>query len=170
MRGCRPLLLHDHSAESCSRSPDGAWRGLHTSASARASLVPTHLRSIFSVESPFCTGMLRSAGSHARPLLKLRTSWRCFGTASPEQELEDKLRGSIDGVQHVKVSNHRILQASYAGRCPATEAAQWAAQVTDTSGGCGTMYDVSITADAFRHASGFPCCQCYAVCPGLECG
>ena len=49
-------------------------------------------------------GMLRSAGSHARPLLRLHTSWRCFGTESPEQQLENKLRGLIDGVQHVKVS------------------------------------------------------------------
>ena len=95
--------------------------------------------------------MLRSAGSHTRALLRRGGLVRslCFGTVSPEQQLEDKLRGSIDGVQSVKVSHVMFMRHWLP---TAAELAHWAAQVTDTSGGCGTMYDVNITADAFRHA------------------
>ena len=54
-------------------------------------------------------------------------------------------------MQHVKVSkSHNRVRLC--GPLSAAEVAHWAAQVTDTSGGCGTMYDVNITADAFRHA------------------
>ena len=78
----------------------------------------THLPSFcFNLHGSSSEGMLRSAGSHARPLLRLLRvhrqagPLRCFGTASPEQQLEDKLRGSIDGVQHVKVSTSHNLRA-----------------------------------------------------------
>ena len=39
--------------------------------------------------------------------LPVRTSQRCLSSASPEAQLEDKLRGSLRGVQHVKVSRRQ---------------------------------------------------------------
>jgi hypothetical protein len=50
--------------------------------------------------------MLRGTQAFRRCALQLpvRTSQRCLSSASPEAQLEDKLRGSLGGVQHVKVS------------------------------------------------------------------
>ena len=50
----------------------------------------------------------------------VRKGWRCLSTAAHEQQLEDRLRSSISGVQHVKVGHNctylAFLQSLEIGR------------------------------------------------------